>query len=231
MLGSCTLWPSFVVLFVLFLDTRECGSLSLRWWQGAPVAHEFAAPEHQSAVLLRTPDWRHWMNWSDASDSWLVIMCVHHWLEQKLAPTLPFRESVWHPWHRHFLFASTTTVQSKRAVVCPLCSFPRNHKTSVKAICLVLPLHYQMQLCLGVLDLFLGLYIQHVGCVFPIDLQDNVATLQVCLTCFAAVNDLFHRKKWATIRSNWSQVLNIRWESMSSLCQVSTSWQLASKKW
>lgn len=52
-----------------------------------------------------------------------------------------------------------------------------------------------MQLCLGVLDLVLGLYIQHVGRVLPIDLQDDVATLQVCLTCFAAFNDLFHRKK------------------------------------
>lgn len=58
----------------------------------------------------------------------------------------------------------------------------------------MLPLDYQMQLCLGVLDLVLGLYIQHVSRVFPIDQQDNVATLQVCFTCFAALNDLFHSK-------------------------------------
>lgn len=33
-----------------------------------------------------------------------------------------------------------------------------------------IPLHHQLQLRLGVLDLVLGLHIQHVGRVFPIDL-------------------------------------------------------------
>lgn len=56
------------------------------------------------------------------------------------------------------------------------------------------PLHHQLQLRLGVLDLVLGLHVQHVRCVFPVDLQDNVARLQFCLLCLAAPVDLLNRR-------------------------------------
>lgn len=59
----------------------------------------------------------------------------------------------------------------------------------------IVPLQHQLKLRLGVLDLVLGLRIQHVRRVFPIDLQDNVARLQVCLLSLAAPVDLFHKKK------------------------------------
>lgn len=64
----------------------------------------------------------------------------------------------------------------------------------------MVPLHDQLELRLGVLDLVLGLGVQHVRRVFPIDLQDNIARLQVCLLGLAAPVDLFHRKtKRATV--------------------------------
>lgn len=56
-----------------------------------------------------------------------------------------------------------------------------------------IPLNHQLQLRLGVLDLVLGLHVQHVGRVFPVDLQDNVTWLQVCLLRLAAPVDLFNR--------------------------------------
>lgn len=59
----------------------------------------------------------------------------------------------------------------------------------------IVPLYHQLELRLGVLDLVLGLRVQHVRRVFPIDLHDNIARLQVCLLSLAAPVDLFHRKK------------------------------------
>lgn len=59
----------------------------------------------------------------------------------------------------------------------------------------VVPLQHQLELRLGVLYLVLGLRVQHVCRVFPIDLQDNIARLQVCLLSLAAPVDLSHRKK------------------------------------
>ena len=55
------------------------------------------------------------------------------------------------------------------------------------------PLHRQLQMGLGILDLVLSLHVQHVGRVFPVDLQDNVTGLQGCLLCLAAPIDLLNR--------------------------------------
>lgn len=57
-----------------------------------------------------------------------------------------------------------------------------------------IPLHHELQLGLGALDLVLSLHVQHVGRVFPIDLQDNVTRLKVCLLCLAAPIDLWNRR-------------------------------------
>lgn len=53
-----------------------------------------------------------------------------------------------------------------------------------------LPLYHQLQMSLGILDLVLSLHVQHVGRVFPVDLQDNVTRLHGCLLCLAAPIDL-----------------------------------------
>lgn len=56
-----------------------------------------------------------------------------------------------------------------------------------------IPLHHQLQRGLGVLDLGLGLCIQHISRVFSIDLQNNVTGLQGCLLCLAALIDLLNK--------------------------------------
>lgn len=52
------------------------------------------------------------------------------------------------------------------------------------------PPHHQLQRRLGVLDLVLGLGIQHVSRVFSVDVQDDVAGLQVSPVRLAAPVDL-----------------------------------------
>lgn len=56
-----------------------------------------------------------------------------------------------------------------------------------------IPLHHQLQIGLGALDLVLGLRIQHVSRVVPIDLQNNVTGLQVCLLCLPTLIDLLDK--------------------------------------
>ncbi len=69
-----------------------------------------------------------------------------------------------------------------------------------------IPLHHELQLSVGVLDLLLGLDVQHVRCVFTVDLENNVAGLQVSLCCLAAPVDLVDRRM-SSVRSCWPEVL------------------------
>ena len=56
------------------------------------------------------------------------------------------------------------------------------------------PLHHQLQLGLGVLDLVLGLHVQHVRRILPVDLQDDVTGLKGRLLRLAAPVDLTERR-------------------------------------
>lgn len=106
----------------------------------------------------------------------------------------------------------TTVLQSSYCIDCFLCL---HHK-----ICkMMLPFHYELQVCLGVLDLVVGLYIQHISSVFSVDLQDNVATLQVCVICLAAPNDLFNIK----MSSSYVQLISGSKCLINSICLASIS--------
>lgn len=70
----------------------------------------------------------------------------------------------------------------------------RHWHTMFRKLAIGIPLDHQLQMCLGGLDLVLGLNIQHVSGVFAVDFQYDVARLEVCLFGLTALINLLKRE-------------------------------------